>query len=255
MSASYVEYLEEQQRLLVKALKKNWTQTSAMEGSSSASADLPVHVILEDLGVLSDNPSLHSGDQSFIFEENLDNLRSRYEEELEGTSTGASQIASHEHSQAPSSIHTPTTTSPEVERSERTDPRAGESARENLLPQALMSAAESQTAWFHAAPMAQVATYPSTTPTPLSRADWRFRGQLATEQGLDQPTLFRNREQTPNFEDQMAWAGVSQLRQSFARQASQPEVSTISPSDLTLPSTVEIPDEETWARWLNERRG
>lgn len=93
----YVEYLEEQQKILVKALKKTWQDFATPGPQLAGVADPPVHSILEDLGVLSDFVSHRRGKGGFRFEEDLEKIRLQCEE------AETSDIARHS-SRASSSV-------------------------------------------------------------------------------------------------------------------------------------------------------
>jgi len=81
----YVEYLEEQQRILVKALKKTWQQYAAPGSRLHKLEDPPVHSIMEDLGVLAELTSHNPDREDFHFEEDLEKLRQQCEMEAEAT--------------------------------------------------------------------------------------------------------------------------------------------------------------------------
>lgn len=79
----YVEYLEEQQRILVKALKQTWQQHAAPGSRLHGLADPPVHSIMEDLGVLAELASHNPDREDFHFEEDLEKLRQQCELEVD----------------------------------------------------------------------------------------------------------------------------------------------------------------------------
>ena len=101
---SYVEYLEEQQQLLVSALRRCW---SRLEPSSEEPS---VHTILENMGVLTDFPLRRQRESGFAFEEDLETLRERCEAEA-----GAVSSASATTSQVASAEPTPARLTPEAE--------------------------------------------------------------------------------------------------------------------------------------------
>lgn len=288
---SYVEYLEEQQKLLVRALKSSWSQSRSPTSTWYGDPDPPIHAILEDLGVLSEGPASRSAAPGFVFEEDLEELRSRCEFEADDPVSSASQGPSQVPSQAPSHAPTPATNSPAPSVS-RPPPAAGEplmpdpwsqSAQQSLLPSESSQPGilEPTASLYHAH------TYPPALYAYPNRPDWRLRpqaqygvdveptdayeerpGQYSGSAGMEwtafsaqlyqQHLQRQQQQQQPGSQNQqLQQQQQAQQRPSFARASSQPEVSTISPTSLALPrgavpEQYEIPDEETFMRWIRQ---
>lgn len=113
MTTSYVEYLEEQQRTLVKALKMAWQQYAAPPLATSAS-EPSVHSIMEDLGVMQEfagvgaHASRRGG--AFAFEEDLEKLRRQCEAEADVEAAEGETAAKRSSSQQSSASGSPVTT-------------------------------------------------------------------------------------------------------------------------------------------------
>ena len=69
--SSYVDQLELQQKLLIKALKETWKRFGPIHNSSSLANDPSVHDIVEKLGVLEEAPGNHAVLPDFRFDERL----------------------------------------------------------------------------------------------------------------------------------------------------------------------------------------
>ncbi|KAI9728336.1 MAG: hypothetical protein M1828_003736 [Chrysothrix sp. TS-e1954] len=218
----YVDYLEDQQKLLVMALKKSRAQgvssstAASVSALQSAAADPSVHSILEELGVLSEFPSHRSDESGFRFEEDLEILRQQCEEE--------------------------------------------DTLEQIQIP--IASSPESLNTLFSQEDFSQEPWYQNLTPQPGPSTQLSGMEQQQQFQQTRNPQLPQSYQRTlPSQDPARRLSAQAATRQQAvnvnAPQQIPPDVSTVSPSDLTLPTALgsyTLPDEETWARWLNKRR-
>ncbi|KAL9085937.1 MAG: hypothetical protein Q9159_004437 [Coniocarpon cinnabarinum] len=263
MPLCYVEYLEEQQQLLVKGLKKSYSLTEASPGALGD--DPPVHAILEDLNIFSEFPPRRQRESAFQFEEDLDLLREKCEADLatgSSASTTTSQIVSTEPT--PSRLSEEREVSPEI--------AFGSSRAQTWSPS------------HHFQPMfAEASGRPRQSSPSISSGQGPFLPQTASAPpsiyetsgaeyypgpGWQQPPLAQvQSEPTPG--PTYYWTSAQHQSQHpphhhhFQRQQWQPsqtqaeqQFGTVDPAVLMQPSTSEVylQTAEAWAEYLREQQ-
>lgn len=229
---SYVEYLEEQQKLLVRALKKAYNLSIPSRSRPRGITEPSVHTMLEELDILPEFPLQHSGQDMNQFEENLEQLRKQYEAEVDVKEQARKS----------------TVTSPQNE--------ASDSAREDKL----------QTIWFSE----QIEPLPNAFGN-LHHVQYAQQPSLLQPESsripvLEWPTALKNmsghtsssvvRHNTPSFVLKEQRAGFPWNRHVWQ---SQPNATTVSPEDLILPaipadSSRVLPDDIQWMQWINDHQ-
>ncbi|KAI9652435.1 MAG: hypothetical protein M1831_006778 [Alyxoria varia] len=269
----YVEYLEDSQQLLVKALKKSWTQSLPAGTETQPPDDPSVHAILQDLGVLSESAAQSSSGEGFRFDEDLENVRHSLEEgpSYSNQSLSSSQAPSRVPSRPTSDAPSPVNLSPTMERRgvARGFPEQGiypnQYARLPQVPTS-MSLQEHQATWFDTTPISHSATYPTLFP-PAPDPEWNFNqpGPMSQfDESIGQSgqefadwTSAGGSQQPQRMQQQQHQWQLQQQRPMDPSMTSQGQDSTISPAQLSLPVSFQPYDqtnEEAWSQWLNERR-
>ena len=269
----------------MRALKKCWVQLEPNQ--EIANDEVSVHTILESLGVLADYPLRQQRETAFTFEEDIENLRERYESEaiVGGAVSSASTTTSHVASAEPTparltperegSVGFPFQSSRQQPWSQPTNPfqqMSAQSINQQQQPSSMVSTGPpgflSHTASAPSSVFESPAEYlqsrQSWHPEPLShvQSEPNIVSAPATYWNTPQPPPWQTDQPQSSWQQMQhrgSWPAEQHHDESQYATQEDPHYSTVDPADLMLATTTSpyFESQEAWDefyRRMQERR-